>query len=355
MLSFYEIQEQVCAKYDYVIGDLLETEELATLKQIKNAINQSAELFYHNKIDWMKQDGYISFMTKYNTGTLTTTNGLAVITGDGTVWTRDMAGQKIIITDGTDGAVVYRIKSFSSVTGLTLMTKYIHTGGASLSYVIYYDTFDLPPDFKTFEVMKNIDPQKTDFDEDQNLLSSSTTTGFPRQYKLLGARKDSYYDTGTISIAAAGIIVTGVDVVWDDYIIGKYIQLGNYGRLYEITARGTELILTIDKAFGGVAVVAGNYKIQPPGIYQVRFQAAPETAKIIPYTYWPKHIRLTEDNDISPIPSETLLVFGGIWLYGKDRDHPAAANAKTDFETEAARLGMEKMAEYQENAEPVFA
>jgi len=352
MKTFYETQEEVCSKYDLVLSDLTGTEDLATLKQIKSCINRAAETFYDSyKCWWMEQEDMIGLLAKYDTGTLTATAASAALTGDSTVWTRDMAGQKIIITDDTDGAVAYRIKSFSSVTGLTLTTKYIHTGGAGLSYKILYDTYDLAPDFKTVSVMQDSSPLPSLFNDDQYMLTTSVTSSFPVEYRII-ARTDSYYDTGTVVVAANDTEVTGTSTVWDDYVIGRYIQLGNYGRLYEITARASQ-VLTIGKGFGGAAVSAGNYKIDPVGSKQIRYYAAPDTAQLIPYSYWQRHIRLTADNDISPIPSETLLVDGGIWQYGKDRDHPAAQIAEQAFYTEAGRLAVEKMADYQTSSPPM--
>ena len=136
MITYYEIQKRVLAKDGYTIGDMTSVEELATLDLIKFYINLALEKVYELNMPWMKKEGYISLKASYSTGTLTATTGSKTLTGSGTTWLRAMEGQKIIITDGTDGDVVYRLNDYSSATGFTLDTDYISAGGAGLSYAI---------------------------------------------------------------------------------------------------------------------------------------------------------------------------------------------------------------------------
>jgi len=353
MKTFYEIQNDVCLKFDFDITDTT-TAFASTLGQIKSYINTAQEIVYSQKMEWMKKQGYISILASYSTGTLTATNKSKTLTGSGTTFTRDMVGQKIIITDDTDGNVVYRIKSFTSSTSLTLETAYIHTGGAGLSYEIYYDTYTLPLDFQGIEKMKDVEILETYFNDDDYLLSSSTTSNVPSEAIILGVKDSSYYETGTVSITIALTAVTGVGTAFDSTMVERYIQIGNYGKLYEITEVGGATSITIGKGFGGATVSGGTFKIDPPGLYQIRFHSAPDTAKLVPYTYWTKAVRLQDNGDISPIPSESVLSLGAIWLWYKNEDLAQQTQAKQDFEEEIARLAVNRVSDKQQSMTPIF-
>ena len=354
MKTFYEWQEDTCLKFNFDVdetGDTQFTDQ--TLPLIKKYINDSAEAVYRLRMPWMRQQSRVSLKASYSTGTLTATAASATITGLSTVWTRGMEGQKIVITDGTDGVVVYRIKSFTSTTSLTLDTDYIHTGGSGLSYVIYHDVYTLPPDFKVLEVMKNVDPLDTYFDDDELLLSTAVTASLPSEMKFIGRRTTSYYSTGTIAITTNTTTVTGTDTVFDSTMVGRQILLGNYGRLYEITAVGSATSITIGENFGGATLDAGSsYQIDPPGLQQVRFHSTPSVAKIIPYTYWPTSIRLVNDNDVSAIPSESVLSMGAIWLWYRNEDSPLQQGAKANFDEAVAMLDIQEFTVRQKTMSP---
>lgn len=354
MVTFYEIQKRVCGKFSYVIADMTDEEDLAILDLIKNYINQAQEIIYRMKMSWMKKEGKVVLKASYSTGTIIATANSATITGSGTTFTRDMEGQKIIITDDTDGSVVYRLKSYVSGTEFTLDCNYIHTGGAGLSYAIYYDTYTLPEDFKTIEVMKDIDLLTTYYNDDNYLLSSSYTSSLPTEMKFLGLSDTAYYETGTVAITANAVAVVGTDTAFDSTMIGRYILIGTYGKLYEITAVADTAHLTIGKGYGGDTETAAKFKIDPPGLQEVRFHSAPSVAKIIPYTYYPKAIRLQDDEDLSPIPSESILTLGAIWLWYKNEDDPAQENAKRDFDQAVMQIALIKIDSNQESMPPVF-
>ncbi len=354
MITFYELQKRVLSKFDFTISDMTDTEDLATLDLVKFYINSALEEVYTYKMPWMRKEARISLKASYSTGTLEATTNSKTLTGTGTTWLRAMEGQKIVITDGTDGDVVYRLKSYSSGTSFTLDTDYIHTGGAGLSYVIYYDKYTLPKDFKSLIVMQDVDPLKTYYNDDNYLLSTATTSDVPSEVKFLGLSDTPYYDTGTVAITTLQKAVVGTDTAFDDTMVGRYIQIGTYGRLYEITAVADATHLTIDKAYGGDTQTAAKYKIDPPGLQEIRFHSAPSAAKIVPYTYWPKYIRLVEDEDIAPIPSDNCLVLGGIYYWYKNIDSPLASQAKADFEEAIARMDLTDISTGQDQIAPQF-
>ena len=354
MITYYEIQKRVLAKDGYTIGDMTSVEELATLDLIKFYINLALEKVYELNMPWMKKEGYISLKASYSTGTLTATTGSKTLTGSGTTWLRAMEGQKIIITDGTDGDVVYRLNDYSSATGFTLDTDYISAGGAGLSYAIYYDKYTLPKDFKTLFIMQDVDMLKDYYNDDNYLLSTAYTDGKPREMKFLGLSDKAYYDTGTLAITTLLKAVVGTSTAFDDTMVGRYIQIGTYGRLYKITAVASTTELTIDKAYGGDTQTAAVFKIDPSGLQEVRFHSAPSTAQIIPYTYWQKYERLVEDADIAPLSSDSVLVLGGIFYWYQNIDSPLTAQAEQRFNQEIASMSMTNIAVGQESAPPVF-
>jgi hypothetical protein len=356
MITYYELQKNVLAKFNLSIDNLQENKKALSL--VKSYINHAQGLVYQYKMPWMPRKGYLTTKPLYSTGTLTATQDSATLTGAGTVWTRDMAGQKIIITDGTDGEQVYRIKSFTDGATLTLETNYIHTGGALLTYKIYYDTYTMPEDFKEMAVIKNIKVLTTYVDYQNYLLSAQVTDGIPTKIMMLGVRTDSYYDTGTITTTNGSNAIVGLGTSWDNTMIGRYIQIDTYGKLYKITAVGSVISITIERNFGDVTATTKKYKIDPPGLFQVRFHGAPSARKIIPYTYWPKAIRLMDNEDISPIPSDSVLEFGGIYLFTPADDQTAMAgtnkaSAKKDFDEEVARLTTVQLDETQQSMPPM--
>jgi len=347
MKTFSEIQKLVCSKFGFTLSDMTDTEELATLESIKSYINIAQDIIYQSKMIWMQKQTVISLKAKYETGTITATQNSASITGSGTTFTRDMEGQKIIITDDTDGTVVYRLKDFTSATVFSLDGKYIHTGGAGLTYAIYYDEYLLPTDFGELVEIKGVDVLTGYKGEGYKLLSSykessiellseNVTASVPSEIQFIGYAEKEYYSTGTISITKAGTGVVGVDTAFDDDFVGRSIQLGTYGKLYEISSVESALNLTINKGFGGETISGGLFKVDPTVIDRVRFCLAPSVAKRVPIVYYRKAVELQDDNDISPISD--VLVFGGIWLYSKDNDQSHQDRALRDFDDAKGRM-----------------
>lgn len=352
MITFYEIQNRVLAKFDYTLSSMSDTEELATIDLVKFYINSALEDIYKQQMPWMKKEARISLRASYSEETLTATAGSKTLTGSSTTWLRAMEGQKIVITDGTDGDVVYRLKDYSSATGFTLDTEYIHTGGAGLSYAIYYDKYKLPEDFKTLVIMQDVDPLKTYFNDDNYLLATSYTESVPREVKFLGLSDKAYYDTGTLAITTLLRAVVGTLTVFDDTMVGRYIQIGNYGKLYEITAVADALNLTIGENYGGATETAAVYKIDPPGFQEIRFHSSPSAAIIVPYTYWPRYTRLVADADIAPIPSDSALVLGGIFYWYQNIDSPLATQAEQRFNQAIAQMSLTEIATVQDQIAP---
>jgi len=351
LITFREIVRAALAKFDIDIDELEDNKKALTL--MKEYINTAIGFVYQLQMPWMRKDGYFALKAKYSTGTITTTNGSAAVTGAGTAWAMDMAGQLIIITDAADGDVVYRILSWTDATHITLETSYAHTGGAAQAYGIYYDTYSLPEDFKTLESIKNI--TIADYaDNSLYLLAAGLATDKPGKIIFCGVRTNAYCNAGTVAVMRNETTVIGVGTAWDDSMAGRYIQFSSTGRLYRIASVTDAANLVLTTAFAEDTLTGVKYAIDPPGLQLVRFYGAPQVAGIIPYVYWPKGPRLYADNDIAPIPSDSVLLLGAIWLFTKSDDAQSQIYAKKDFEMEVARLSLIQVAERQYSVNPQF-
>lgn len=79
-------------------------------------------------------------MAQYQTGTVSVTNGSAVVTGSGTAWSGEVAGGDIftIVGDNT----WYEVASVDSATQITLAANYAGTTGSGKNYAISRDFTD---------------------------------------------------------------------------------------------------------------------------------------------------------------------------------------------------------------------
>ncbi len=81
----------------------------------------------------------IAIPAPYNTGTITVVNG--VVTGSGTTFTADMAGQYLFV-----GGSLYQINTWTNATTITLLDTTIDVDAGS-SYSINYTRFAMPDNF----------------------------------------------------------------------------------------------------------------------------------------------------------------------------------------------------------------
>lgn len=93
---------------------------------------------------WRHFEGYalLECPAPYETGTVTVTNGSAVVAGSGTTFPSDCAGQIF----KSDDAREYRILSRDSATQITLIGEYIGDTAAGSTYQIIYNRVELPAD-----------------------------------------------------------------------------------------------------------------------------------------------------------------------------------------------------------------
>jgi hypothetical protein len=125
-----------------VRGNVGTATDTMLLSAINDALFTAAKEFKHS---WLQTDGNLVFNAAYTTGTLTLTNGSAVVT---------LAGGTFP-TWAADGAIYYNGQAFQvlsrdSATQVTLTTNWAGATVSGVSYVIYQDAYDLPSDCLVF-------------------------------------------------------------------------------------------------------------------------------------------------------------------------------------------------------------
>lgn len=90
--------------------------------------------------DEMVTEQKIVTVAPYTTGTVTFTNGSAVVTGSGTTFAAAVAGRKIALALG---GPYYRILTRDSATQVTLTENYAEATVSGASYTIFQDEYDL--------------------------------------------------------------------------------------------------------------------------------------------------------------------------------------------------------------------
>lgn len=90
-----------------------------------------------------QEESNFTILAKYDTGTVTLTDGSTTVTGDGTTFTSAMVGRKF---RSTLGKGVYTIAAYVSATEITLDVAWPYDTESDLSYEIYQDKYSLPSD-----------------------------------------------------------------------------------------------------------------------------------------------------------------------------------------------------------------
>ena len=96
--------------------------------------------------DWpcYRKSYYLALTAPYTTGTVTLAAD-PTITGSGTTWLADMAGQEFYTS--TDPTRLYQLLTFTGTTFMELEQSYIGTTGSGKTYEIRYIRYDMPTGF----------------------------------------------------------------------------------------------------------------------------------------------------------------------------------------------------------------
>ena len=147
-----------------------DTSITATVNQSKRYINvalHDIHIGVSEKLPWAEREDVLRTQQKYNTGTVTITQGSASLTGSSTAWnTNNVFGVanarttgKIVIAGTPD---VYGIASVDSDTGITLNDAFVGSDISAESYLYFEDEYALNDDF-----LRPLDQQY--FDSNSNI------------------------------------------------------------------------------------------------------------------------------------------------------------------------------------------
>lgn len=127
----------------------------ATENQAKRYINtalQDIHLGFDYRFPWAEREGFLITQPKYNTGTLSVTQGGTTLTGVGTAWdtannfssNNFQVGGKIQINGGNE---VYEISAIASDTSATISSMFVQDDVSGGSYLYFEDEYSLASDF----------------------------------------------------------------------------------------------------------------------------------------------------------------------------------------------------------------
>ena len=300
---------------------------------IKDAIQWALDLI-GSKHNWpyLIQEGVIPLTAPYETGTVDVTNNSATVSGTGTTFTEAMEGRKIRI--GTDKPY-YRIKTFVSVTEITLETVYQGDTDTGLSYSIFKDEYKLPPNLDRYKIMRDIEEEKALIDVGDSAFDiaepSLTSEGSP-DYVILSCSKLDIYDTGTVSGTVGNSTITGSSTSWTSVNgLGKSSRITVGSVVYTVKSVDSDTQITIyediSSAFSGSAytILLDNLIIQ--------FFETPDELRNIYFRYQRIPEIIYDDTDIPDLPDQWhwLLIDGGLGRAWEVKDKEEAKAKKLEF------------------------
>lgn len=103
---------------------------------------------------WLTKFGQFVSPGVTNSGTVNTTNGSPIVTGNGTTWTTALIGQQFRV--GLNN-IIYTVQSVEGSTQLTLDAPFTYLSLTNVGYQIYQCYFTVPTDFFAFVTI--IDPR----------------------------------------------------------------------------------------------------------------------------------------------------------------------------------------------------
>lgn len=304
-MTFADIQAQVVA-----ITNVQQQTDLVK-KSINIALNRIAEYF-----EWpfyMVNTGVISTIAPYTTGTVTATNGSAIIIGVGTAWTSAMTGRKIRVGNGQP---YYRIKSIDSTTALTLTALFQDNTATATTYTIYKDEYRLAQDVDTYKTIVQI----------QNAIAMFSTPParfdkfFPSPYSysnptleiMEGTTLDTY-STGTVTVTVNSSTIVGVGTAWDTVeSLGRMGMITIGVNVYTIKSvtDATHLVIFEVPSTGAVTSL---YSISMNNL-MVQVFPIPSQQENLYYRYFRIPSPLVNSYDVPdlPIQWQYLLIYGSM-------------------------------------------
>lgn len=176
-------------------------------------------------------------IASYSTGTVSTVATSSTVTGVATVFTSEMVGRKIRI--GSD-ATSYLIRAVFDPTHLEIETTYPLTAQSGVSYTIFQDVYELPPDCSSISTVQRMGFNRT---LDSKTIPWLTTryadplqrTGEPLFWGLISYAQTWESGTAQAGTSADELVVSGLTYEdYDGYYEGWYV--------YNTTVRAKGLV-----------------------------------------------------------------------------------------------------------------
>lgn len=182
LVNFEDIFSAVARQ---VKGDTADTE---TLNKIKESINRRyREIASRKKWKWLIENRRaLRLRQRYNTGTISLTNGQRIITGVGTTFTATHRRWWIKPTGDNPS---YRVIAVPSATSILINTEHTEATLTGAAYTLYQSEVALPPDLEDIDDVRidgqtySVEPRGPAF---LNMLKQrySTMTGKPKYYSI---------------------------------------------------------------------------------------------------------------------------------------------------------------------------
>lgn len=282
------------------------------LQSALDRISQEFEFPYY-----MNSKGIITCIAPYSTGTITTVNGSATVTGSSTAWTSSMVGRKIQFQG--DQAHYY-ILTVNSPTSMTLSNVYQNTAQSGATYTIYKDEYKLASDVQSYNTlvqiqnsipMVGIPPSRFD----QNF---PTQQSFDSPYlEMMEGTSLDVYSTGIVSTTNLTTTITGVGTVWTTVEgLGRMTDIIIAGNRYTVQSVNSDTSITIyEQAVGSISgssysLLLRNYKTQ---VYPI-----PNSVQSLYYRYYRMPEIMINDYDVPDLPKDwhKTIVWGALaWMY----------------------------------------
>lgn len=149
---------------------------------------------------WLEREGHFTTTSGYSTGTVTTTNGSATVTGSGTSWN---TSSNVLADDKFNGGEggFYRISAVGGDTSLTLATEFAGTALSGDTYNIYRDEYDLADGVLELQSVRLLDPARSlvilSPYEWEEITKGDWEVGEPEYAMLVGSDASESGNTGT--------------------------------------------------------------------------------------------------------------------------------------------------------------
>lgn len=255
---------------------------------------------------------YIPLAAPYETGTVTVTQDSKTVTGSGTAFTADMAGDFFQL----DGGEIYEIRTFTSATSIELAIPYQSDTAADEDFKILKRFYPIPLDFVRPVASQAVlstpgSMQELALDYNPNAsFADLIQTGTPQWWGVIGnTRNADYYNTGTVTITTSGGVstwtVSSGTLPTDS--VDRYVRISGEDRFYRVKTRTNGTVFITYETYvnpsdqTSTQATASVWAMTPLSTQLISFSQIPNQRYIFKMPYIKRLPELLLDTDISPI------------------------------------------------------